>query len=108
MRNEGWLAQDSAQILPNQLVQGSGRGKPRRAALSPGRPQRIGPTAAEIVVIAGGKGAPRTGQLTLAAADQAAEQVVMRAKRAWAAAKVSWLMMAGTGMAIHSSGGAGR
>src|SRR4030095_17055862 len=45
--------------------------------LSPGRPQRIGPTAAEIVVIARGKAAPRTSQLTLAATHQAAEQVCM-------------------------------
>lgn len=78
MRDEGWLAQDSAQILPDQLVQGAGWGKTRRAALAPGRSQRIGPTAAERVVRAWGKGAPRTGQLTLAATDQAAEQVVMR------------------------------
>jgi hypothetical protein len=33
---------------------------------------------------------------------------VWRANRAWAAVKVSWLMRAGTGMAIHASGGAGR
>jgi hypothetical protein len=78
MHNEGWLAQDPAQILPDPRVQGSGRGKPRRAALSPGRPQRLGPTAAARVVIAGGQGAPRTGQLTRAATDHAAEPVCMR------------------------------
>jgi hypothetical protein len=78
MRKEGWLTQDPAQILPNQLVQGSGRGKPRRAGLSPGRPQGIRPTAAEIVVIARGKAAPRTRPLTRATTDQAAEPVVSR------------------------------
>jgi len=74
MRTEGGLAQDPAQILPDQRVQGSGRGQARRAALSPGRPQGLGPTAAEIGGIAGGKGAPQTRQLTLATTDQAAAQ----------------------------------
>ena len=78
MGDERWLGQDPAQILPDQLVQGAGRGKARRAALSPSRPQRIGPTTAEIVVIARGEGAPHTRQLTLATTDQAPEQVFMR------------------------------
>jgi hypothetical protein len=73
MRDECWLTQDPAQILPHQLIQGAGRGKPRGAALPLGRPQRIRPTTAEIVVIAWGQGAPRTRQLTLATTDQAAE-----------------------------------
>ena len=75
VRHAGWLAQDPAQIRPDPLVQGSGRGKPRRAALAPGRPPRIGPTAAARVVIAGGQGAPHTCQLTRATTDQAAEHV---------------------------------
>jgi hypothetical protein len=76
-RDEGWLTQDSAQILPHQLIQGAGWDKPCGAALSLGRPQGIRPTAAEIVVIARGKAAPRTRQLTLATTDQAAEQGVV-------------------------------
>jgi len=74
LRHEGWLAQDPAQLLPDQLVQGSGWGKPRGAALSSGRPQRLGPTAAARVVRAGGKGAPQTRQVTLATTDHAAAQ----------------------------------
>ena|SRR5882724_1673206 len=77
MSDECWLTQDPTQILPHQLIQGLGWGKTRGAALSPGRPQGIRPTAAEIVVIAWGKGAPRTRQLTLATTDQAAEPVFM-------------------------------
>jgi hypothetical protein len=77
MGDERWLSQDATEILPDQLVQGAGRGKARRAARSLSCPQRIGPPAAEIVVIAGGQGAPRTRQLTLATTDQAAEQVFM-------------------------------
>jgi hypothetical protein len=78
MRDEGWLTQAPAQILLDQLIPGLGRGKARRAALSLGHPQRIRPTAAEIVVIAWGEGAPRTRQLTLPTTDHAAEQVFMR------------------------------
>jgi hypothetical protein len=33
---------------------------------------------------------------------------VVRAKRAGTAGQVSWLMMVGTGVARHASGGAGR
>ena len=77
MGHERWLSQDSTEILPDQLVQGPGRGKARRAAFALRRPQRIGPTAAEIVVVPRGKGTSHTRQLTLATADQATEQVLM-------------------------------
>jgi hypothetical protein len=78
MGEERGLGQDPAEILPDQFVQGAGRHKTRGAALSLGRPQRIRPPAAEIVVISWGKRAPQTRQLTRATADQAAEQVFMR------------------------------
>ena len=78
MGDQRWLGQDPTQILPDQLVQGAGRGIARRAALSSSRPQRIGPTTAEIVLRARGKGASQTRQLTLATTHQAPEQVVMR------------------------------
>ena len=78
MGDERGLGQDPAQILPAQLVQGAGRGKACRAALSSSRPQGIGPTAAEIVVRAWGQGAPQTRQLTRATTHQAPEPVVMR------------------------------
>jgi hypothetical protein len=78
MGDKRWLGQDPTQILPDQLVQGEGRGIARRAALSSSRPQRIGPTTVEIVVIARGKGASQTRQLTRATTHQAPEPVVMR------------------------------
>jgi len=56
LRHAGWRAQEPAPIRPDPLVQGSGRGNPRGAALSPGRPQRLGPPVAAIVGIAGGGG----------------------------------------------------
>jgi hypothetical protein len=77
MGKERWLSQDSTEILPDQLIQDPGRGKARRAAFALRRPQRIGPTAAEIVVVPRGKGTSHTRQLTLATADQATEQVLM-------------------------------
>jgi hypothetical protein len=61
MGHERWLSQDSAEILPHQLVHGPGRGQARRAAFALRRPQRIGSTAAEIVVVPRGKGTSHTG-----------------------------------------------
>jgi hypothetical protein len=73
MRDACWLTQEPAQILPHQRIQGAGRGKARGAARPLGRPPRLRPTTAEIVVLGWGQGAPRTRQLTRATTDQAAE-----------------------------------
>ena len=77
MGDQRGLAQDPAQILPDQRVQSPGRGKARRAAVAPCRPQGIGPAPTDRVGIAWWDGAPRTRQLTLATTDQAPEQVLM-------------------------------
>jgi hypothetical protein len=63
--------------VPDQLLQGLRRGIACWAALPLSRPQGVGPTAADVIVVPRGQGTPHTGQLTLATADQAAEQVVM-------------------------------
>jgi hypothetical protein len=52
------LGQDPAEILPNQLVQGLRRGQACRAALPLSRPQGVGPTAANVIVVPRGQGTP--------------------------------------------------
>jgi hypothetical protein len=78
MGDERWRSQDPAQLLPDQGVQGSGRGHASLAAVAPGGPPDIASTATAIVGIIRGDRAPRTRQLTLATSDQVAEQVFVR------------------------------
>ena len=73
MGDEGRLAQDTAEILPHQVVQGLRGGIARRAALAEGQPQRIGTTPAEVIMVAGVQGATTARESTLATTDQAAE-----------------------------------
>jgi hypothetical protein len=77
MGDERGVGQDPAEILPDQRLQGSGWGKACRAALPLSRPQGVGPTAADVVVVPRRQGTPHTGPLTRATADQAAEHVRM-------------------------------
>jgi hypothetical protein len=73
MGDERWLGQDPAEILPDQPVQGPGRGKARRATVTPSRPQRIGSATTDIVGITRWDGTPHARQLTLATTNQAPE-----------------------------------
>jgi hypothetical protein len=73
MGDQRWLGQAPADILPHPCVQGSSRGKARRATSAPSRPQHLAPTATDVGGIARGDGAPRTRQLTRATTDQAPE-----------------------------------
>src|SRR6266571_8547166 len=77
MGNQSGLGQDPAEILPHERVQGAGRCVARRAAVVGGRAQGIAAPPTGIVGIAVGEGAAHTGQLTLAATDQPAQQIVM-------------------------------
>jgi hypothetical protein len=77
MGNELGFGQDPAEILPDQCIEGPGRGKACRAALPLRSSQGVGPTAANVIVVPRRQGTPHTGQLTLATADQAAEQILM-------------------------------
>jgi hypothetical protein len=77
MGDELRFGQDPAEILPDQCIQGPGRGKACRAALPLSRPQGVSATAADIIVVPRGQGTPHTGQLTLATAHQTAEPGLM-------------------------------
>ena len=77
MGDQRGLGQDPAEILPDQLVQGLGRGQARRATVATSRPQHLAPTATAIIGIIRWDGAPRPCQLTLATTHQASQQVVV-------------------------------
>ena len=78
MSNQRGLSQHPTEILPHECIQGLSRGIARRAAVVGGGAQGIAAPSTGVVGIAGGEGATRAGQLTLAATDQAPQQVVMR------------------------------
>ena len=73
MRDEGRLPQDTAEILPHQLVQHLGGGVARRAALAEGEPECIGTPSAEVIMIAGVQRATAAREPALATADKAAQ-----------------------------------
>ena len=73
----GGVGQQRAQISPDQLVQPSGRDVTGRAPLAPGRAQRVGVAAAQVVPVACRVLPGEAPQPAGSAADQGAQQVLM-------------------------------
>jgi hypothetical protein len=73
MRDEGGIAQDTAEILPHEGVQDLRGGIARRAARAEGQPQRISMAPAAGIMVAGRQRATTAREPTLATADEAAE-----------------------------------
>jgi PPOX class probable F420-dependent enzyme len=109
------LAEDRAQVRPDQLVELAGGDEPgRAAACAAGADARHLAQAAVVAVagVAGGAGDPAAGQAADPAADQPAQQVgwvVLRRALRWLAASrrctrsnCSAATSAGTGTVIHS------
>jgi len=72
-----WLGQEGAQVLPDQCVQGGGRSVAGGAALALRGPQGIGVTLADVVGVAGGKGAGGGVQTTRPTTHQPPQQILM-------------------------------
>ena len=73
MGDEGRVAQDTAEVLPDQVVQDLRGGIARRAALTEGEPQRIRTAPTEVVMVAGMSSATAAREATLTTADEATE-----------------------------------
>jgi len=67
--NQGGVGEQTAQILPDELIQGLGRRVAGGAALALGGPQRIGAAAADVIRIARMGQPAGAGQETLATTD---------------------------------------
>jgi hypothetical protein len=77
MRDEGRLSQDTAELLPDQCIQGLCGSITRRAARAAGEPQRIGTAPTEGSMVARVSRAPTARAPTLATADQAAQEILI-------------------------------
>jgi hypothetical protein len=73
MGNETGLLQDTAEVPPDQGVQGVGRGIAGWTALALGEPQRIGAATTEGIMVARTQGASAAREPTLATTDAATE-----------------------------------
>jgi len=73
MCHEGRLPQDTAEVLPHQVVQSLRGSIARRAALAEGEPQRIGTAPAEVIMVARVQSATTAREPARATADQAAQ-----------------------------------
>jgi hypothetical protein len=70
MDNQGRIAQDPAEILPDQIIQGASRRIAGGATLAEGEPQRVGAAPTEIIMVARMQSAATTRQPTLPTAHQ--------------------------------------
>jgi hypothetical protein len=63
------LHEDTAEVLPDQVISGLSRGIAGRAALALGQPQRIGAATTAIIMVAGAQGPSATREPTWATTD---------------------------------------
>ena len=75
MGNQRRLGQDTAAVLPDQLVQGTRRGITSRAAFALGQPQRISTTPAAVIMVAGAQRATTAGAPARTTADESPQEI---------------------------------